>query len=111
MRMEYTPLADPFIINFEKDGYQYEAKIVYAKSTTSCTNFFDVVVNKPKGIEPFCLKEKPVQSLESESMVWVDEHDKQSIFYQLIGNEIAAHLKNNLGIFLLDNSVQNDQEE
>jgi hypothetical protein len=103
--MEYTPLADPFMIRFEKDGFEYEAEVVYAKSKSSCTNFFNVEITKPKGVEPFCLKEKPILSSEPGKMFWVDAYDKQSILYQLIGDEIAQHLKNHLGIFLLDAPV------
>jgi len=109
--MNYTPLADPFVISFEKDGSEYEAKIIYAKSQHSCANFFQVEVTKPKGIEPFCLKEKPVHQPGSDRMLWVDEDDKQSVFYQLIGEEIAISLKEKLGVYLLDVAVEDDDQK
>ena len=110
MPLDYTPLAEPFTINLQKDGIEYEARVTYAKSRKSCANFFDVVVTKPSGIEPFCLKEKPVLSSDSDSITWVDENDKQSLFYKLVGNEIATNLKNKLGIILLDFQDSNDGE-
>ena len=103
--MEYTPLADPFMIRFEKDGVQYEAKVVYGKSTSSCANLFNVEICWPRGIEPFCLKEKQVHHADSDAMVWVDEQGRESVFYQMIGNEIAGQLKAKLGIFLMDAPV------
>ena len=109
--MEYTPLADPFVIRFEKDGVQYEAKVVYGKSTSSCANLFSVEIGWPHGIEPFCLKEKQVHHAQSDIMVWVDEQGRESIFYQVIGNEIAEQLKAKLGIFLLDAPVSDKGEE
>jgi hypothetical protein len=111
MVSDYTPLAEPFTISFEKDSSEYEARVIYAKSAKSCANFFQVVVNKPEGIEPFCLKEKPVISSDGDSITWVDEDDKQSIFYQTIGNEIASQLKTKLGIYLLDFQASNNGEE
>jgi hypothetical protein len=111
LNMEFTPLADPFKIRFGKDGIQYEAKVIYAKSISSCTNVFNVEMNWPQGIEPFCLKEKPVHNKEQDLMVWVDEEGRESVFYQLLGEQIADYLKNQLGVFLLDTPVAGKTEE
>lgn len=103
--MEYTPLADPFNIRFRKDGIEYEAKVTYAKSTSSCANLFYVEMIMPHGIEPFRLKERPVHNEEQDLMVWIDAAGRESMFYQLIGEQVAQYLKQQLGIFLLDTPV------
>ena len=103
--MDYKPLADPFNIAFEKEGIHYKAKVVYAKSATSCANFYNVEIELPTGIEPFRLKEKPVHNQENDSMVWTDEQGRESTFYQLIGNEIANQMRDQLGILLIDTAV------
>ena len=108
--MDYKPLAEPFNVAFEKEGIHYKAKVVYAKSATSCANFYKVDIETPKGIEPFCLKEKPVHEEENDSMVWTDEQGRQSAFYQLIGHEIANQMRDQLGIFLID-TVAGGKEE
>lgn len=107
--MSYTALTDPFTINFQKDGIHYEAIVTYAQSKECCVNFFDVSIQKPKGMERFHLKEKPTLSPDFDYMVWVDEHEKMKMLYQLIGNEIEIHLRKNLGIFLIGAPVA-DQE-
>ena len=106
--MVYTPLTEPFEINASKQGMEYKVKVVYVKSYASCANFFDVKVEKPSGIEPFYLKEKPVVTPEFEYTIWVDEYGKQSELYQVIGDAIATHLRDNLGIFLIDIPVPID---
>ena len=103
--MDYKPLADPFNIIFEKEGIEYKAKVVYAKSATSCANLYYVEIETPEGIEPFCLKEKPLRNDDSETMLWSDEHGRESYFYQLIGNEIANQMKEQLGVFLIDTAA------
>src|SRR5687767_11139669 len=103
--MDYKPLADPFNIAFEKEGIQYKAKVVYAKSATSCANFYKVEIETPKGIEPFCLKEKPVHDEQNDNMIWMDEQGRESNFYQLIGHEITSQMRDQLGIFLIDTAV------
>ena len=108
--MDYKPLADPFNIVFQKEGIEYKAKVVYAKSATSCTNFYKVEVESPKGIAPFCLTEKPVHNRENDSMVWMDEEGRESHFYQLTGHEIANQMKDQLGILLIDTPV-GDRED
>jgi len=108
--MEYTALADPFNIQFEKDRIQYKAKVVYAKSLNSCANFFLVQIEWPTGIAPFSLKEKVVHRPESETMIWVDDRGRESGFYEIIGNEIVSHMKTKLGVFLLDTSVADKDE-
>ena len=109
--MEFTPLAEPFKIRFTKDEVQYEAKVTYAKSVSSCANVFNVEIIWPQGIEPFCLKEKPVHNKEQDLMVWIDEAGRESVFYQILGEQIAGYLKNQLGIFLLDTPVTGKKEE
>ena len=94
--MKYTAFTDPFMVRAEKNGYQYEARIVYAKSKQSGANIFDVKITRPSGISPFYLREKP---LSARGKVWVDEKDNESLLYQLFGKAIAAHLKTNLGVF------------
>lgn len=107
--MEFTPLADPFDIQFGKDGIEYKAKVTYAKSKNSCTNFFYVVVEWPTGIEPICLKEKASHEGEN-TMIWMDEQERESVFYDLIGNEIASQVKHQLGVVLLDMPVSDKQQ-
>ena len=78
--MDYKPLADPFNITFEKEGIQYKAKVVYAKSATSCANLYYVEIETPEGIEPFCLKEKPLHNEGSETMLsqwWCDRYPRE----------------------------------
>jgi hypothetical protein len=108
--MEYTPLADPFNIQFRKDGIEYKAKVTYAKSKNSCANFFNVVVEWPTGIEPICLKEKAAHHGNNDTMIWMDEQGRESVFYDLIGNEIASQMKQQLGVVLLDSSVADKQQ-
>ena len=103
--MDYKPLADPFSVAFEKEGIHYSAKVVYAKSATSCANFYKVDIETPRGIEPFSLKEKPVHHDGDDSMVWTDEQGRDSDFYQLIGHEIANQMRDQLGILLIDTAV------
>jgi hypothetical protein len=109
--MEFTPLADPFTIQFKKDAIEYKARVVYAKAVSSCTNVFNVEVITPQGIEPFRLREKPVHSEEEDIMLWIDSEGRDSIFYQLIGEQIAEYLKHQLGIFLLDMPVTDRNHE
>ena len=108
--MNYKPLADPFNITFQKEGIQYKAKVVYAKSATSCANLYYVEIETPEGIEPFCLKEKPLHNDDSETMLWTDEEGRESNFYQLIGNEIARQMKDQLGVFLIDTAAGEKKE-
>ena len=108
--MDYTALADPFTIRFEKDGIQYEAKVVYAKSISSCANFFKVEMLWPRDIQPFCLKEKQVHNTDNDTMVWVDEQGRESVFYQLIGDHIANQLKAKLGVVLMDAAISDNRE-
>src|SRR5437870_13103908 len=109
--MSYTALTDPFIIHFTHDGLSYEAEITYVKSNDSFSNFFDVAILKPEKLEPFYLKEKPTLNADYDNMVWVDEHEKLKMLYQLIGNEIEKHLRKNLGIFLIDSPLHNREED
>ena len=108
--MEYTPLADPFNIDFYREEIVYKANVVYAKSTTSCANLYQVMIIEPEKIPPFFLQEKPVHNEENDSMIWVDEQGRESDFYQLIGQEIADQMKDQLGVFLIDNQPA-DREE
>ena len=108
--MDYKPLADPFNITFEKEGIHYKAHIVYAKSATSCANFYNVEIESPTDIEPFRLKEKPVHNREHDSMVWTDEQGRESAFYQLIGHQIANQMRDQLGIFLIDTAAGGKEE-
>jgi hypothetical protein len=108
--MEYKPLAEPFNIAFEKEGIEYKAKIVYAKSATSCTNFYKVEIEFPRGIAPFCLTEKPVHNGEHDSMVWMDDAGRESDFYQLIGYEIVNQMKDQLGVLLIDTPLGDKQD-
>jgi hypothetical protein len=102
--MEYTAFADPFVVRAEKNGYQYEARVIYGKTKHSCVNIFDVKVTRPSGIAPFCLVEKPAP--DAKGMIWVDEKNKESPLYQLIGNAIAAHLRTNLGVVMIGDSAE-----
>lgn len=108
--MEYTPLADPFDIRFTKDGIEYKGKVTYAKSKNSCTNFFNVVVEWPTGIEPICLKEKAVHQGDSDMMIWMDDQGRESVFYDLIGREIASEIKQQLGVVLLDTPLTDNRQ-
>ncbi|MEJ7740490.1 MAG: hypothetical protein WKF97_23990 [Chitinophagaceae bacterium] len=107
--MSYLPLTDPFILRFSKDGIDYEAKVIYAKSTDCCKHFFDVTIQKPEGIKSFHLKEKPTSGPGSENMIWIDENDQVKMFYQVLGYEIEQYMRKNLGILLIDAPVA-DQE-
>jgi len=95
--MEYTALTDPFIVKLVKNGYEYEARIVYAKSKQSCVNLFHVKITRPSSIAAFCLMEKT----SSRGTVWVDERNNESILYQLIGSAVADHLRKNLGVIMM----------
>ena len=109
--MEFTPLAEPFIVQFDKDGIQYQGRVTYAKSKNSCVNIFNVEMIWPLGIESFSLKEKPVHHEEEDLMIWTDEEGRESDFYQLIGGQIAIELKNQLGILLLDTPLHGRTDE
>jgi hypothetical protein len=106
--MKYTPLTDPFDIQFSYDTAVFEASVVYVKSTENCANFFEVTITKPTAEPAFFLKEKPILTPEFEYMVWVDERDRQKAVYQEIGHAIQRHLREKEGIYLMDVAVQNN---
>lgn len=106
--MAYTPLTDPFEIQFSSDSDVFKAGVVYVKSSENCANFFEVTITDPEPAATFFLKEKPVLTPEFEYMVWVDEHDRQKAIYQEIGHAIQRHLREKEGIYLMDVAVQNN---
>ena len=107
----YTPLTEPFEITFEKDGTRYRATAVYAKATDTCANVFTVNITEPAGMEPILLKDKPILTPEFEYMVWVDQDDRPRALYQQIGTEIERHLKEKMGVFLMDVSTSHEEQE
>jgi len=109
--MSFTPLTDPFTIRFRTDDKDYEALVTYARDVDCCTNFFDVVIKSPSGIEPFQLKEKPAPGAEFESMIWVDKQDQVKMLYQFIGDGIERYMKENLRIFLIDAPVHKNEDD
>jgi hypothetical protein len=96
--MEYTALTDPFIVKLVKNGYEYEARIVYGRLKQSCVNMFHVKIARPSGIAGFCLMERPGKG---RATVWVDEKNNESILYQLIGSAVADHLRKKLGVIMM----------
>ena len=108
--MAYTALTDPFTVRFDKDGVDYEAMVTYAKMDDCSEYFFHVDVQKPEGIGPIHLKEKPTLNPEYEYMVWVDDNNRVNILYQQLGSEIERQLKT-MGVFLIDSPVSNHSHE
>ncbi len=109
--MSYTSLAEPFHIQFEKDGEEYAAQVTYVKSGSSCEIFYDVVIQNHEGFESFRLKEKPIRESGSDQIVWIDENNKIKILYQVIGNKIQKHLNRDLGVFLIDEPLADKEIE
>lgn len=107
--MSYLPLTDPFTLRFNKEGMEYEAKVIYAKSNDCGKHFFDVTIQKPEGCKSFQLKQKPTSGTGSDHIIWIDEIDQVNMLYQVLGNEIEQHLRHNLGILLI-NAPVNDKE-
>ncbi len=106
--MAFTALTDPFSINVEKDGMEYDAIVTYGNLNDCSSNLFEVSIMKPAGISPFHLKEKPTLNPDYDYMVWVDELNRVTLLYQLIGVEIEKYMRKNLGIFLIDAPLSND---
>jgi hypothetical protein len=106
-----TPLVEPFQVDFEHDGIQYNARVTYAKADASCRNIFQVSILEPSGITPFTLVEKPAEQHDTEEMLWVDSAGMYSEFYQAIGTEIAEYMKSQLGVVLIDTSVSSDSDK
>ena len=98
--MATQPLVEPFYLTINLEGQEYQARVTYTKSGTSCLNVFEVEMIEPDGYPLFCLRERPVTMDGDDGQVWLDEEGRQAEIYQILGNEIAHYLKNQ-GVILM----------
>lgn len=103
--MANIPLIEPFILEFEIENKLFRVRVTYTKSGNSCYNVFETDVLEPVGSPSFTLQEKVTKTESGDMMLWVDEKSRHSGLYQLIGEHISDHLKNKVGVVLMD-SVQ-----
>jgi len=93
-------LVEPFFLTINLEGQEYQARVTYTKSGTSCLNVFEVEMIEPDGYPLFSLHERPVSREGNEEQVWIDEEGRQIDIYQILGNEIAHYLKHQ-GVILM----------
>lgn len=109
--MKNTPMIEPFFLQFDRDGQRFAARITYAKSSGSCQNIFEVDMMQPQSHPSFTLREQTIKSDEGNFTVWVDQEGREKEFYQLVGSEIGQYMKDQLGIFLLDTPLDDNQTD